>query len=177
VLANLRNLVIAETRAATDAPTGLPNRRAAENSLKQMAARGGRSVSPLSAVLVDLDHFKLVNDRHGHNRGDELLAAVGSVFSSELRAGDFAARYGGEEFLLLLPDTGTSGAEVLAEKLRASIEAVALRGIEAPTASFGIATLPDHAADAEMLVRQADRAMYRAKEAGRNRIESCPPTA
>jgi diguanylate cyclase (GGDEF)-like protein len=177
VLANLRNLAMAETRAATDALTGLPNRRAAENSLKQMAARAGRSVSPLSAVLVDLDHFKLVNDRHGHNRGDELLAAVGSVFSSELRAGDFAARYGGEEFLLLLPDTGTGGAEVLAEKLRASVEAIALRGIEAPTASFGIATIPDHAADAEMLVRQADRAMYRAKEAGRNRIESSPPTA
>ena len=74
VLANLRNLVLAETRAATDALTGLPNRRAAESSLKQMAARAGRSVSPLSAVLVDLDHFKLVNDRHGHNRGDELLA-------------------------------------------------------------------------------------------------------
>jgi hypothetical protein len=79
VLVNLRNLVIAETRAATDALTGLPNRRAAENALRQMAARAGRSVSPLSAVLVDLDHFKLVNDRYGHNRGDELLAAVGSI--------------------------------------------------------------------------------------------------
>ena len=105
ILANQRNLALAELRAASDALTGLPNRRAADETLKRMTAHAGRGVSPLAAVLVDLDHFKQINDIHGHEQGDKALAAVGADFRSTLRASDFAARYGGEEFLVLLPDT------------------------------------------------------------------------
>jgi GGDEF domain-containing protein len=92
VLANLRNLAIAEVRAATDALTGLPNQRACQDSVKRMLALASRRVSPLSAVLLDLDHFKQVNDRFGHGAGDDVLAAVGGVLTAVLRASDFAGR-------------------------------------------------------------------------------------
>ena len=99
VLANLRNLALAEARAATDALTGLPNKRACADTLKRMVALPGRSVSPLSALLLDLDHFKQINDTFGHGIGDDALAAVGEVISANLRTSDFAGRYGGEEFI------------------------------------------------------------------------------
>ena len=118
VLANLRNLALAEARAATDALTGLPNKRACADTLKRMVAHAGRSVSPLSALLLDLDHFKQINDTFGHGIGDDALAAVGDVISTNLRTSDFAGRYGGEEFLVLLPDTDREGAAQAAEKLR-----------------------------------------------------------
>ena len=95
MLANLRNLAIAEARAATDALTGLPNQRACQDTLKRMLAHASRTMSPLSAVLLDLDHFKLINDRHGHNSGDDVLAAVGEVLAGCVRTSDFAGRYGG----------------------------------------------------------------------------------
>ena len=100
ILANQRNLALAETRAASDALTGLPNRRAADETLKRMTAQAARRLSPLAAVLLDLDHFKHINDLHGHEQGDKALAAVGQILSSTLRASDFAARYGGEESLV-----------------------------------------------------------------------------
>ena len=174
-LANQRNLELAERRAASDALTGLPNRRAADEAIKRMAAHAGRSVSPLSVVLLDLDHFKLVNDLHGHERGDKTLAAVGQLLTANVRASDFAARYGGEEFLLLLPDTDRGGAVEVAEKLRQSIERAEIREVGTVTASFGIATMPDDAVEPENLIRKADRALYVAKAHGRNRIEVAAP--
>ena len=105
VLANLRNLAIAELRAATDALTGLPNQRAVQDTLKRMVAQATRTMSPLAALLLDLDHFKQVNDLHGHDRGDEVLAAVGVALRNVVRDSDFVGRYGGEEFLVLLPAT------------------------------------------------------------------------
>ena len=105
VLANLRNLAIAESRALTDVLTGLANKRSIEDTLKRMSAQAGRTLSPLAAVLLDLDHFKQNNDLFGHDRGDDVLAAVGSTITQTLRDSDVAGRYGGEEFLLLLPDT------------------------------------------------------------------------
>ncbi len=122
ILTNQRNLAVAERRAASDVLTGLPNRRAAEETLKRMMAHAGRTVTPLSAVLLDLDHFKQVNDLHGHDRGDTVLAAIGQILAAGMRASDFASRYGGEEFLLLLPDTDRRGAVEAAEKLRRAIE-------------------------------------------------------
>ncbi|MDQ6836081.1 MAG: diguanylate cyclase [Actinomycetota bacterium] len=175
ILGNQRNLAVAEMRAASDALTGLPNRRAADETLKRMAAHAGRTVAPLSAVLLDLDHFKQVNDLHGHERGDRALATVGQVLQGSVRASDFAARYGGEEFLLLLPGTDRRGATELAEKIRRALERVELPDIGTLTASFGIATLPDDAADPEHLVRKADRALYAAKALGRNRVEVATP--
>ena len=110
VLANLRNLAIAENRAATDALTGLPNSRSCRDNLKRMVAHAGRTVSPLSAVMFDLDHFKRINDRFGHGSGDDVLAGVGEVLGATLRGSDFGGRYGGEEFLVLLPGTDQAGA-------------------------------------------------------------------
>jgi diguanylate cyclase (GGDEF)-like protein len=172
VLANLRNLAIAENRAATDALTGLPNARACRDNLKRLVAQAGRTVSPLSAIMLDLDHFKQINDRFGHGAGDDVLAAIGEVLRANFRVSDFGGRYGGEEFLMLLPDTDQSGALQVAEKLRRGIGALEFQQPDlAVTASFGIATYPLDALDSDSLVRQADRALYAAKANGRNRVE------
>jgi diguanylate cyclase (GGDEF)-like protein len=175
ILANQRNLALAELRAASDALTGLPNRRAADETLKRMTAQAGRSISPLSAVLLDLDHFKQINDIHGHEQGDKALAAVGQILRSTLRASDFAARYGGEEFLILLPDTDRTAARNVAEKLRVAIAATEISNVGSLTGSFGVAALPDDAGESEQLIRKADRALYAAKAAGRNRVETALP--
>ena len=175
ILANQRNLALAESRAASDALTGLPNRRAADETLKRMAAHAGRQVSPLAAVLLDLDHFKRVNDVHGHEQGDRALAAVGQILGSALRVSDFAARYGGEEFLVLLPDTDRHAAREVAEKLRLAIQRAEITQIGALTASFGVAVLPDDAGEGEQLLRKADRALYAAKAGGRNRVQTAGP--
>ncbi|MEA2373980.1 MAG: hypothetical protein QOD53_443 [Thermoleophilaceae bacterium] len=173
ILANLRNLAIAETRAATDALTGLPNKRAMDESIKRMAAQAGRSGNAMSVVSLDLDHFKRINDTYGHDRGDETLAAVSALLRAELRASDLAGRMGGEEFLIVLPDTGRPGALRLAEKIRRAMHGIKVSGLEWPiTASMGVATLPDDAAEIDALLRIADRALYAAKRGGRDRVEA-----
>jgi diguanylate cyclase (GGDEF)-like protein len=173
VLANLRNLAIAETRAATDVLTGLPNRRAVDDTLLRMMAQAGRSFTPLSVVLLDLDHFKQINDRYGHDRGDEVLAAFSTRLKEVVRDSDFAGRSGGEEFVLFLPDTDRTGAVRLAERLRTSMRSMRIPGVERDiTASFGIACFPDDSVDASSLMRSADRALYAAKRNGRDRIEA-----
>jgi len=182
VLANLRNLAIAETRAATDALTGLPNRRAVDDTLLRMLAQAGRSFNPLSVILLDLDHFKQINDTHGHDRGDEVLAAFGARLREVLRDSDFAGRSGGEEFVLFLPGTDRTGAVRLAEKVREVMRGLRVSGVDRDvTASFGVACFPDDAVDAQALMRSADRALYAAKRGGRDRIEAsstgAPPTA
>ena len=138
-----------------------------------MVAQASRTISPLAALLVDLDHFKEINDLYGHDRGDEVLAAVGVAFKNIVRDSDFIGRYGGEEFLLLLPATNREGAIQVAEAVRHAIAAITLPGIDRPiTASVGVAVLPDDAGDAVTLFRSADRALYAAKQNGRNRVES-----
>jgi diguanylate cyclase (GGDEF)-like protein len=172
VLANLRNLAIAELRAATDSLTGLPNARAVQDTLKRVVAQASRMVWPLGAVLLDLDHFKEVNDTFGHARGDEVLAAVGVALGSVVRESDFVGRYGGEEFIILLPDTGRDGAVGVCERLRTAFAEIrVLEGDRSVTASFGVAAFPEDAPDATRLVRNADRALYRAKANGRDRVE------
>ncbi len=176
VLGNLRNLAIAQMRAATDGLTGLPNHRAAQDTLKRMVAQASRTCNPLAALLVDLDHFKKVNDIHGHDRGDEVLAAAGVAFRSVVRDSDFVARYGGEEFLLLLPATDELGAVRVAEAARNAIASINLPRVEqAITASVGVAILPADAGDPVSLFRAADRALYVAKNNGRNRVETASP--
>ena len=177
VLANLRNLAIAERQALTDALTGLPNRRAIDDTLRQMVARAGRALSPLSVALIDLDHFKQINDSYGHDRGDDALAALSALLRSELRTSDFAGRNGGEEFVLLLPDTDQVGATTLANKLRENIRTLNIPGIDRIiTASIGIATYPDDATTPDELMRLADRALYTAKQGGRDRVETTANT-
>jgi diguanylate cyclase (GGDEF)-like protein len=177
VLANLRNLAIAELRAATDGLTGLPNSRTVRDTVKRMAAQAGRTSEPLAAALLDLDHFKQVNDTYGHGRGDDVLAAVGAVLREQLRASDFVGRMGGEEFVMLLPATSRAGAVEASEKIRAAVAELVVPGIDRQiTVSIGIALIPDHAGDADGVLREADRALYAAKEAGRNRVEVAVPS-
>ncbi|MEA2272427.1 MAG: hypothetical protein QOI98_1135, partial [Solirubrobacteraceae bacterium] len=172
-VSNLRTLAIAELRAATDGLTGLPNNRSVHETLKRMVAEAGRRISPLAAVVLDLDHFKQVNDTFGHDRGDEVVAAVGAALSDTVRESDFAGRQGGEEFIVLLPDTGREGALIAAEKLRETISGIEVPGVpRAITASLGVAVFPDEARDATQLLRTADRALYTAKANGRNRVET-----
>jgi len=159
-------------RASTDTLTGLPNRRAIQATLKRVVAQASRTVSPLSAVMIDVDHFKRIGDQHGHDRGDEVLAGVGAALEAVLRASDFAGRWGGEEFIVLLPDTNPDGATHFAERIQAAFRERYVDTVDAPiTASMGIATIPDHAGDAEHLERSADRALYTATRNGRDRIE------
>jgi diguanylate cyclase (GGDEF)-like protein len=173
VLANLRNLALSQTRALTDGLTGLPNRRAIDDTLKRMAAHAERTTTSLGMVLFDLDHFKQINDLFGHEKGDEALAAVGAAIPSSLRASDFAGRFGGEEFALLLPDTDRAGAVAVADKLRQAIAAIDIASVSRPiTASFGVAAIPEDAAEPTLLLRATDRALYLAKANGRNRIET-----
>jgi diguanylate cyclase (GGDEF)-like protein len=172
VLANLRNLAIAELRAATDSLTGLPNKRAVGDTLKRMLAQAARTLQPMSLLVLDLDHFKDINDRYGHPVGDQALAGVGAAIRSALRDSDFAGRNGGEEFAVILPDTDVAAAVVVAEKVRAAIADISLAGVEAPiTASVGISGFPEHASNTERLERLADSALYLAKRTGRNRTE------
>jgi len=171
-LANLRNLALAEARAATDALTGLPNRRAVQDTLKRMIAQSGRTLEPLAALVLDLDQFKAINDTYGHDRGDAVLCAVSDVLRRTLRSSDFVGRNGGEEFIALLPDTDAAGAMEAAEKLRAAVSRLSLPGIDRQvTTSIGAAVFPHAAADAQSLLRLADRALYAAKALGRDRAE------
>lgn len=172
ILAGQRELALAEERAVSDALTGLPNRRAADETLRRMVAHAGRSLSPLGVVLLDLDRFRVLNDLHGHSHGDKALGAVGRLLAATVRASDFAARFGGEEFLLVLPDTDRQGCLQVAEKVRRAIERTELVQTGPITASLGVACLPDDAVEPEQLLRQADRALYMAKAQGRNRVHA-----
>lgn len=171
VLGNLRNLALAEFRANNDSLTGLPNKRATDDTLKRMVAQANRSITPLAAAMLDLDHFKQINDRFGHAKGDEVLAAVGAALRSCLRASDFAGRFGGEELLVLLPGTTAQDALALTDRIRATIASIRVPGVDrAITVSIGVADLLQHGGDAAGLLRQADRALYTAKATGRDRV-------
>jgi diguanylate cyclase (GGDEF)-like protein len=172
VLANLRNLAIAQLQAATDGLTGLPNRRAVQDTLKRMVAQSARGVSPLAALLLDLDHFKNINDTRGHDQGDEVLAATAVALRNAVRDSDFVGRYGGEEFLLLLPATDKQAALEVAETVRKAIATIHMPNLNQITASIGVAVMPDDAGDAPTLIRSADRALYSAKKNGRDRVET-----
>jgi diguanylate cyclase (GGDEF)-like protein len=172
VLANLRNLAVAEIRAATDGLTGLPNKRAVNDALKRTFAQATATKAPLALLLADLDHFKAINDQRGHAVGDQVLASVGATLRASLRAGDFAGRNGGEEFAVLLPDTEIGSALEIAERIRAAIAEISLPGSDVTvTASIGVGSFPDHASTLDRLERLADAALYVAKRQGRNRVE------
>jgi diguanylate cyclase (GGDEF)-like protein len=178
VLANLRTLAIAEVRASTDGLTGLPNKRAVAAALKRLYGQAATSGSPLALLLLDLDHFKQVNDVRGHAVGDQVLAKVGAVLQSVLRTGDFAGRNGGEEFAVILPDTEVSMALLIAERIRVAVAEISLPGTDVTvTISIGVAVYPDHATTPDRLERLADAALYVAKRAGRNRAEVAEPTS
>ncbi|MDX6673719.1 MAG: hypothetical protein QOH11_1137, partial [Solirubrobacteraceae bacterium] len=156
-----------------DGLTGCFNRTHGIEMTETELRRARRARTPVSVIMFDLDHFKDINDRFGHEQGDNVLAAASEAARHTLRASDFVGRTGGEEFIVLLPDTDLSGGVVAAEKLREAIGAIDVVGVErGTTASFGVAAFPEHAREPETLLRQADRALYLAKQHGRNRVEA-----
>ena len=163
----------AETRlqALTDDLTDLPNRRALDEEIRHALAGARRTGRPFAVVMVDVDRFKFINDTHGHGVGDATLAAFSARLAGALRGPDRAYRYGGEEFCLLLAETDTTGARALAERARAQIMQPFEGAMRSLTASFGVtAWQPEDTLDT--LFRRADRALYAAKNAGRNRVEA-----
>jgi eukaryotic-like serine/threonine-protein kinase len=169
---NARLFAQTEQMATTDALTGLSNRRHFFTNARLGIALASRQRSPLAAAMIDIDHFKQVNDVHGHQVGDQVISAVGRRLAHTVRATDVLGRYGGEEFAVILLDTSRDGAGILAERLRV---AVADRPVDTDagplnvTVSIGVALLPDHT-DVETLLADADAALYQAKNAGRNRV-------
>ncbi len=159
-----------ERLALTDPLTGLSNRRAGERALEREVARAKRTGSPLSLALLDLDHFKQVNDEHGHSTGDRMLCEVGRILTSAFRASDLAVRWGGDEFLILLPDVGLAGAMVFAERARSQLAALRLPEARSITMSAGIVQLSP-GEDPRAAIARADRHLYEAKRGGRNRVE------
>ena len=155
-----------------DPLTGAYNRRFLAQESDRAFARARRGEEAVSAVALDLDGFKGVNDRFGHGLGDELLKAVSAGITSELRLGDLLCRLGGDEFLVLCPSTDSAGAVALAERIRLTIERAAAELVpeSVVTASLGVATFPGDADDPEHLMRHADTALYAGKDAGRNRV-------
>ena len=164
--------------AATDGLTKIANRRTFESTLEREVARATRSAEHLSLVMIDIDHFKRLNDEHGHQAGDEVLRNVAAALSCECRDFDTPARYGGEEFAVVLPGCGPDEAKLIAERLRHAVAAAP--SVVPITASAGVATYPAHAGDADTLVRASDDALYESKRAGRNRTTvsaGVPPEA
>jgi diguanylate cyclase (GGDEF)-like protein len=172
---------VAERLALRDALTQAYNRRFLAEVLPKLAHQSARCRTPLSALMIDVDRFKRLNDGYGHAAGDRVLAAVAQCLAGKIRASDMLVRYGGEEFLVLLPDTTRSGALAIAERVRAAVEQArtAVPQAEQPlrvTVSVGVATLPADGAAGDDLVLAADRALFRAKGAGRNRVVAAAET-
>jgi diguanylate cyclase (GGDEF)-like protein len=155
--------------ARTDSLTGMLNRRGFEERFDLEIERAARTAEPFALVLGDIDHFKALNDEHGHIAGDEALAAIGEALRAECRTIDTAARIGGEEFALLLPGTGSGEGFEAAERLREAVGAVAGPSGASLTISFGVVEHPAHGATWPDLMRRADAALYEAKAGGRNR--------
>jgi diguanylate cyclase (GGDEF)-like protein/excisionase family DNA binding protein len=160
----------AEVEAITDGLTGLYNHRYLQERLQEELERAGRRGTTLSLLFCDCDHFKRYNDDHGHKAGDFALSRIARILEANSRRTDLAARYGGEEFVLALVDTDGAGAHIVAESIRAEIEAVSARRGQPLTVSIGIATSPDDALARDELLDKADWAMYAAKRAGRNQV-------
>jgi diguanylate cyclase (GGDEF)-like protein len=153
--------------------TGLYNRRYVHVRLETELRRSARVGDGLGLVIFDIDHFKLVNDRHGHLAGDAVLRAAAQALAEHLRPYDLIGRFGGEEFVILAPSTTLNGAVALAERARQVLRELVVPGVPLRiSASFGVAAAVRGEPDAETLVRQADAALYRAKAAGRNRVEA-----
>ena len=161
-------------QASTDPLTNLSNRRHLWEFLLREWVRSRRNESALAVIMMDLDHFKRINDRFGHEAGDVVLKEIAALLKSQIRGSDIASRFGGEEFALVLPDATLEAVQRRAEGIRAAIHRLKLEYRGQPlgkiTASFGVALAPDHAGDPESLLRASDQALYNAKAAGRDRV-------
>jgi diguanylate cyclase (GGDEF)-like protein len=158
--------------AASDPLTGLLNRRAAEQLFVDLFQQSLRTENPISALLLDIDHFKQINDRYGHLEGDRILIEIAELIQSTLRQVDIGARWGGEEFLILLHNTDITGAVELAKRIHQGLQAVKLEGfpVRASIGAASVSLIQEPASDAmDRVVLAADQALYQAKEFGRNR--------
>jgi diguanylate cyclase (GGDEF)-like protein len=161
--------------AFTDFLTGLKTRGYFEQQLDMELARAERRGTPVAVLMIDIDHFKRLNDTHGHHAGDIVLRDVAAILTHDLREIDIAARYGGEEFILLLPETDLQGAKLVAQRLRSAVEqATFFTGTagnsEHITISIGVALFPEEARFKRDLLEASDTALYEAKSQGRNRV-------
>ena len=164
-------------RAEHDRLTGLLNRQAFDHELAAEIARHDRYGRPFALLLLDLDHFKAINDKYGHPTGDAVLATVGQTITKTLREVDTAARYGGEEFAVILPETDLRVAEEIAERVRIAIAGTPANtssGRLNVTVSIGVSSVPERATNADALIKTADTALYESKRAGRNRVSAAP---
>jgi diguanylate cyclase (GGDEF)-like protein len=154
------------------------NRRYLEESVERELSRAQRRATPLSVVMLDIDHFKRFNDTFGHQVGDEVLKQVAHVLSTEIRTSDLACRFGGEEFTLILPDAEAGDAARRADHIRQAIAQLPVssegKTYGQVTVSFGVASYPVHGSTLDQLIEAADAALYQAKSAGRNRVEVAP---
>jgi diguanylate cyclase (GGDEF)-like protein len=181
LMARIARIVATVTREAslradalTDPLTGLANYRSLAQSLERELERSRRYEQPLSLITLDLDHLKAINDEHGHDAGNDAIRLVAQVLKGAVRKFEVVARQGGDEFAVLLPNTGGSEAQRLAERLRAEIGALSLRGVPL-TASIGVASRErGRDLEAAALMKASDGALYRAKRAGRDRVEITP---
>lgn len=168
----------ADALARIDGLTGVLRRHVFDKALDDEARRSARYKRPLSLLLFDVDHFKGVNDEFGHPAGDAVLRAVGRALAAGVERPGSVARYGGEEFAVLLPETPLDRAVAIADSLRRAVAGIRVEEIPRPvTISAGAAAFPSCAAGGAALLEAADRALYRAKEAGRNRVEAAPPVS
>lgn len=169
----------AQLAATTDPLTGIMNRRAFLAALDIEQSRAFRHGYPMSLLMVDVDHFKMINDVHGHAMGDQVLSALGRLLDAQARKTDIVARWGGEEFVLVLSGSSESGSRIAAERIRQSVERLALANEKHEpinvTISIGISCLEINDS-AAVLIDRADRAMYQAKATGRNRVVVAPST-
>jgi len=163
-----------EDLVTVDPLTGLYNRRFMDESLEREVVRANRKQAPLAVIMIDIDHFKRINDTYGHAAGDVVLRAAGESMKQHIRASDVVCRYGGEEFLILMPEAGPEIARERAEALRLAVQALEISHEGKPlgqvTISLGLAMLPQHGTRVAALVSAADAALYEAKNRGRNRL-------
>jgi diguanylate cyclase (GGDEF)-like protein len=183
---DVRRVAVLEEQSITDPLMGIYNRRHLERRLEEEVGKARRYGLPLSALLLDLDHFKTINDEHGHAVGDQVLRTLGDLMLDAVRKADIVTRYGGEEILVLAPHTSLAEGCLLAERLRSSVKSKVLVPGDATsdgqplhaTVSIGVASLaPPDVLDGPALLKAADDALYRAKREGRNRVVMAGETA
>ena len=161
---------LAEKRSITDSLTNLYNRLKLDSLIEHEINRSHRSKQPFSIILLDIDHFKKINDKYGHIQGDKVIKQVAQSIKSCIRKIDFAGRWGGEEFLIICPNTSIKGALIIGEKIRRKIGEHTYKNMHNITISGGIACYTNYVTP-EILLNSADKALYKAKENGRNKIE------
>jgi diguanylate cyclase (GGDEF)-like protein len=175
---DVRRVTLLEQENITDPLSGVYNRRYLDRRLEEEFERGRRYEMPLSILMIDVDHFKQINDQFGHQAGDHVLGFLGNLTLNSIRASDISARFGGDEFLIIAPNAPVSMADTLAERIRLHVESHILALPSAPgkpqetrvTVSIGVATSNQKTDTIQKLIRDADAALYCAKQAGRNRV-------